>query len=170
MVNVTPGAVTSTTVDLPRFGTVTYGEADVLTFPWGLPGFEDLKTFVVLSLEDQAHLIWLQSLDNTAIALPAADPWMFFPDYEPKLPGFARLALELERPEDFTVLGIVVVPDEGEMFMNLMAPVIVNLRTRIARQVALETGGYSVATPIPMVGVTPTDMSAPDNLADRTPE
>ena len=161
MVNVTPGVAppTTTTIDLPRFGTITYAASDVLTFPWGLPGFEDLKTFVVLSLEEQAHLVWLQSLDNPAIALPAADPWMFFPDYEPKLPGFARLSLELDRPEDFTILAIVVVPEEGEMFMNLMAPVLVNLRTRIARQVALETGGYSVATPIPMAGVTPTDMS-----------
>ena len=33
--------------------------------------------------------------------------------------------------------------------MNLLAPVVINLVTRTGRQVTLETGGYSVRTPIP---------------------
>ncbi len=140
---------TEKTIDLPRFGTLTYTDADLLVFPWGLPGFDHLKTFMVLSLANQDHLVWLQSLDDTNVALPAADPWVFFPTYDPKLPTFARLSLDLSNPEDFTVLGIVVVPEQGQMYMNLLAPVIVNLRSRVARQVALESGGYSVATPIP---------------------
>ncbi len=137
------------TIELPRFGSFAYREEDLVVFPWGLPGFDHLKTFAVLSLSNQDHLVWLQSLEDVDVAIPAADPWVFFPSYDPKIPAFARLSLDLDKAEDFTILGIVVVPEHGQMYMNLMAPVLVNLRSRVARQVALEIGGYSVATPIP---------------------
>ena len=44
---------------------------------------------------------------------------------------------------------VVVTKDAGEMTMNLMAPIVVNLKTRRARQVMLENSGYSVRTAIP---------------------
>ena len=137
-------------VELPRFGTCTYRESEVLSFPWGLPGFASLRRFLALSLEGQEKFVWLQSLDDPSVALPTGDPWLMFPDYEPKLPPYATGSLELERAEDFVTLCVVVVsPGAAEMTMNLLAPIIVNIRTRVGRQVALETGGYSVRTPIP---------------------
>ncbi len=138
------------TVELPRLGTCTYRESEVLTFPWGLPGFGSLRRFLALNLEGQERFIWLQSLDDPAVALPTADPWSIFDDYAPQLPPYAMSSLDLKRPEDFATLCVVVVtPGAVEMTMNLLAPIVVNLRTRIARQVTLEAGGYSVRTPIP---------------------
>jgi flagellar assembly factor FliW len=138
------------TVNLPRFGTCSYRESEVLDFPWGLPGFASLRRFIALNLEGQERFVWLQSLDDPAIALPAADPWQIFPDYSPRLPPYATSSLELGRPEDFATLCVVVVSaGAAEMTMNLLAPIVVNLRTRTGRQVTLETGGYSVRTPIP---------------------
>ena len=61
------------TLDLPRFGTCTYRESEVLTFPWGLPGFGTLRRFIALNLAGQERFVWLQSLDDPAIALPTAD-------------------------------------------------------------------------------------------------
>ncbi len=137
-------------LDLPRFGACTYRESEVLTFPWGLPGFETLHRFIALSLAGQEKFVWLQSLDDPSIALPTADPWQIFDDYAPQLPPYATSSLALNRPEDFVTLCVVVVtPGAAEMTMNLLAPVVVNLQTRTGRQVTLETGGYSVRTPIP---------------------
>ncbi len=151
------------TLHLPRFGTISYREDDLIVFPWGIPGFDHLKSFLVLSLPTQDHLLWLQSVEDLNVALPAADPWAFFPAYDPTLPAFARISLDLDKPEDFTILGIVVAPGDGSMFMNLMAPVIINLKSRIARQVALESSGYTVATPIPLI-------DQPAAQAEATPE
>ena len=140
----------SMTIVTARFGEVTYTETDVFDFPWGLPGFAHLRRFLALSLAEQPNFVWLQSIDDPAIALPAADPWQIFPDYEPRMPGYATEALELHTAEDFTVLCIVVVTkDAEEMTMNLMAPIILNLKTRRARQVMLENSPYSVKTAIP---------------------
>jgi flagellar assembly factor FliW len=138
------------TVDLPRFGTCTYNESEIFVFPWGLPGFEGLRSFIPLQLETQDQIVWLQSLDDLNIALPLGDPWTFFPDYDPKLPGFARLSLDIQSAEDFTVLAVMVGTDGGPTFMNLMAPIVMNLKSRIARQVPLETSRYTVAMEIPL--------------------
>ena len=133
-----------------RFGEVSFADTDVIEFPWGLPGFANLRRFLALSLPDQSNFIWLQSVDDPKIALPAADPWQIFPDDEPRMPAYATEALELQSAEDFTILCIVVVTkDAEEMTMNLMAPIVLNLKSRRARQVMLENSAYSVKTAIP---------------------
>jgi flagellar assembly factor FliW len=139
-----------TTVQLPRFGEITYAQADVIAFPWGLPGFPEMHRWLILSLDSQPAYLWLQSLDDPKLALPAADPWMVFEKYDPKLPSYAFAALEIADPEDFTLLCVVVVsPGAEEMTMNLMAPIMVNLKSRRARQVVLDGSRYSVKESIP---------------------
>jgi flagellar assembly factor FliW len=137
-------------VETTRFGEVIFSDSDVIEFPWGLPGFTELRRFLALSLAEQPSFVWLQSLDDPKIALPAADPWQIFPEYEPRMPAYAVEALDLRNPVDFTILCIVVVTkDAEEMTMNLMAPIVVNLKTRRARQVMLENSPYTVRTAIP---------------------
>ena len=150
MTETTVAADREITVELPRFGTCTYRESEVLTFPWGLPGFANLRRFIALNLGGQEKFVWLQSLDDPSVALPTADPWQIFADYAPHLPPYATSSLDLRNPEDFATLCVVVVtPGAAEMTMNLLAPIVVNLRTKTGRQITLETGGYSVRTPIP---------------------
>jgi flagellar assembly factor FliW len=141
---------TSTPVTLPRFGELTYHEADVIEFPWGLPGFANHRRWLLLTVDSHAGFVWLQSLDDLNVAIPAADPVWIFESYAPKLPAYAFVALDITQPDDFTMINVVVVsPNAEEMTMNLMAPIIVNLRTRKARQVMLENSAYSVREPIP---------------------
>lgn len=150
MTETTVAADREITVELPRFGTCTYRESEVLTFPWGLPGFASLRRFIALNLGGQEKFVWLQSLDDPSVALPTADPWQIFADYAPHLPPYATSSLDLRNPEDFATLCVVVVtPGAAEMTMNLLAPIVVNLHTKTGRQITLETGGYSVRTPIP---------------------
>ncbi|HEY8312732.1 MAG TPA: flagellar assembly protein FliW [Candidatus Baltobacteraceae bacterium] len=140
-------------LETKRFGEVSFVDSETIEFPWGLPGFAELRKFLALSLAEQPNFVWLQSIDDPNVALPCSDPWQIFPDYDPKLPGYAKAALELEQPDDFTILCVVVVTEEAhEMTMNLIAPVIVNLKTRRGRQIMLENSGYAVREPIPRKG------------------
>ncbi len=147
------------TMVFPRFGTCTFSEADVIRFPWGLPGFPNLRRWLALNVEEQTTFVWLQSLDDANVALPTIDPYFVFEDYDPKLPAYAVAALEIEAPSDFTMLCVVVVTENAEdMTMNLFAPIVVNLRTRTGRQVVLENSGFSVRQPIPRkAGLMPTE-------------
>jgi len=141
---------TQTTVATKRFGEVTFAAEDVIEFPWGLPGFADSRRFLALSLAEQPSFVWLQSVDDGGLALPAADPWSIFADYDPRIPAYATETLAIASAEDFTILCVVIVTkDAAEMTMNLMAPIIVNLKTRRARQVMLDNSQYSVRAPIP---------------------
>jgi flagellar assembly factor FliW len=151
----------TTTIELPRFGTCTFRDAEVLTFPWGVPGFPDCRRFLALTVESQENVLWLQSLDELKVALPVADPWQFFPDYDPRLPASARVSLELDRAEDFAILAVTIIPEAGTATMNLLAPIVVNLRTRIGRQVTVEGDDYSVRTPIPLDREAPGTAEAP---------
>ncbi|MFN2461314.1 MAG: flagellar assembly protein FliW [Candidatus Velthaea sp.] len=138
------------TVHFPRFGLCTFAENEVLSFPWGLPGFSAFRRFLVLSVPGQEGYIWLQSLDDVNVALPMCDPWSLFDDYDAVLPLYAKQSLALEAPDDFCIMCICVVgKGAAEMTINLLAPVVINLRTRTARQVMLESQRYSVRTPIP---------------------
>ncbi len=137
-------------MEFPRFGSCTFSETDVIRFPWGLPGFPNLRRWLALNVEGQTSFVWLQSLDDVNIALPTLDPYFVFEDYDPKLPPYAAAALEIEGPSDFTILCVVVVTENADdMTMNLFAPIVVNLRTRTGRQIVLENSGFSVRQPIP---------------------
>ena len=139
-----------TTIDFPRFGLCTYAASEVLSFPWGLPGFAELRQFLVLTVPGQDGYIWLQSLDEVKVALPLCDPWSLFDDYDAPLPHYARQSLGIEAADDFCILCVCVVGDRAaEMSINLLAPVVINLKSRTGRQIALENQRYSVRTPIP---------------------
>ena len=138
------------TTNFPRFGEFTYAQRDVFTFPWGLPGFPNLHRWIALNLESQSTYVWLQSLDDVNVALPTIDPWMVFEQYDPKLPPYAIAALEIADPSDFAILCVVVATvGAEEMTMNLLGPIVVNLRVRRGRQIMLENSPYSVREPIP---------------------
>ena len=138
------------TMEFPRFGTCTFSEVDVIRFPWGIPGFPNLRRWLALNVEEQHSFVWLQSLDDLNVALPTIDPYFVFEDYDPKLPAYAAAALEIEGPADFAILSVVVVTENAEdMTMNLFAPIIINLRTRTGRQIVLENSGFSVRQQMP---------------------
>ena len=146
----TTESVQATLVNLPRFGDLAYRESDVIEFPWGIPGFPKLHRWLFLTLDSQPSFVWLQSLDDPGVALPTANPWMIFEDYDPVMPPYAFAALEVAGAQEFTYLCVTIVSKGAqEMTMNLAAPILVNLRTRKAAQITLEGSPYSIRQPIP---------------------
>lgn len=140
----------STTVTLPRFGEFTYAESEVVNFPWGLPGFPTLRRWLILQLDTQPNFVWLQSLENLDVAMPAADPFAIFEGYDPVLPAYTFISLAIREASDFLLLGVVIVGENAEeMTMNLACPIVLNLRTRHARQVMVDNTDYSMRAPIP---------------------
>ena len=134
----TTKSVQATQVTLPRFGAIAYAETDVIEFPLGIPGFPKCRRWLFLTLESQPTFVWLQSLDDLAVAIPTANPWTIYEDYDPALPAYAFGTLGISNASDFTLLCVTVVePDAREMTMDLAAPILVNLRSRKALQVSL---------------------------------
>lgn len=138
----------TTTADFPRFGECTYGESEVLRFPWGLPGFPALRRFLVISVNEEHGYIWLQSLDDLDVAIPLCDPWSMFDDYDAPLPHYAKQSLEIDSADSFCMMCVLVARPGAETTINLLAPIVINLETRVGRQIMLENQRYSVRTPV----------------------
>lgn len=133
-----------------RFKTeLEFDDQMIIKMPWGLPGFPDSKQFCILEMEDpDAPFKWFHDVDNTNIALLITDPYQFYADYNPKISQGVLDDLKIKEVEsELMVFTIVKVsPGGAEAFTNLRAPVIVNAKTKVARQIILEDDQYAVKT------------------------
>lgn len=131
-------------VKTERFGEITIEQDQVIHFPEGILGFEELQRYVVVEREGQGPIRFLQALDDGRIAFAVTDPTTFRPDYLPQLWDEDRAFLKCDSDEDLAVLVILTVPEEvREMTANLMAPVVINVKERVGRQVVQGLGEYS---------------------------
>lgn len=122
-----------------------------LRFPDGIPGFPGCERFALVEFAEESAFQLLQSLDDPAVAFIVAVPWLFFPDYELELSGDDEAELELTGPDEAAVFCPVTLDAEGEtVYLNLLAPFVVNERTRVGRQVVLADSDQPVRAPVPM--------------------
>lgn len=136
-------------IETRNFGVVSYSEEDVLHFDEGIPGFEGLKSFILLSSEEFTPFKWLQSLDDTDIAFVIVDPKAIIKDYKVELDVETVKALDVKDLNHILVFAIVVIPDEIEkMTANLKAPIIINAENNKGMQILLDNDEYMIKHPI----------------------
>ncbi len=123
------------------FGEINIDDNKIIHFPNGIVGFPDLNKFALLhdsEKEDGGGLSFLVSLDEPAFAMPVMDPLLVRPDYNPVVEDDLLASLGELAPEETLVLVTVTVPHQLErMSVNLMAPIIINVKTRKGTQVIL---------------------------------
>jgi len=121
-----------------------------LHFAGGLPGFPDVRRFVLVRLGDElSPFSVLRSVDEGADNAPALEfivthPGLFFPDYEPEIDDDTAGRLDLQSADDALLLVIVTVTDPvSASTANLLGPIVVNRHTRAAAQAVLGNSGYA---------------------------
>lgn len=117
-----------------HFGQVEIEVDDILLFPHGLIAFEDCRHWVLLADEQNPSLAWLQSVTRPEVALPLVSPRRLVPDYQVRVSRGQLLPLEFSQFDQAYVLAVVSQSD-GDLTLNLKAPLIVNLDRRLGRQV-----------------------------------
>lgn len=130
-----------------RFGELEIGEEEIIAFPLGVPGFNRLSQFFFVPVPDNPAFCWLQAVAAPEVAFLLTDPFLFFPDYVVNLPEAERELLGVEREEDATVYVILRVPRDGkaqDITANLLAPLIINRRTRRGLQLVQEGTAYGL--------------------------
>jgi flagellar assembly factor FliW len=116
------------------FGETEIGERQIVNFPHGLFGFQDLHRFALLDAA-QPPFYWLQSLDQVQIAFVLIDPLFFRPDYNPDVDPAELEEIGIHEGDDALVFAIVTIPqDSRRMTANLQGPLIINRETHAARQ------------------------------------
>ncbi len=66
-----------------HLGEIEYEQEAVISFDEGLPGFENVRSFVLILSEDaELPFHYLQSVDNPSIAFVVTSPFLFVGDYD----------------------------------------------------------------------------------------
>ena len=132
-----------------RFGQITVADDEVIHLQQGLLGFPQYTKFCLYDAGDETLILWLQSLDEPQIAFPVLEPKVFKHDYAARLSAMELRELKLSTVSQSAVFCILTIPsDVTTMTANLKAPLVVNLKERIARQVVLQENEYGIRHPM----------------------
>ncbi len=115
-----------------------------IRFPQGLPGFEGAQSFHIYHEADQPTLFTMQSTDDAGLQFSVTDPAVLKVQYELTLSDAECQILELENPDDISVMVLLyqkddeaAIPAGNNIHANFMGPLIVNAKSRIGIQKVL---------------------------------
>jgi flagellar assembly factor FliW len=112
-------------------------------------GFPDHRHFALVPQDEAGAVFDLRSLEDADLRFVVVPPTIFFSDYAPEVPDATAELLQAESAEDLLAL-VVVTLGQGlaDATANLVAPVVVNHRKRLAAQVVLDDQALSLRTPL----------------------
>ena len=132
-------------VKTAHYGEIEADESRVIEIKGGILGFEDQTKFIMIEDNERLPFIWLQSLDREATAFFVINPFLVVPQYVPEISDNDGQILELDGPEQAMVMTIATVRlDPFRISINLRAPLIINPKKRIARQIILEDPRWAI--------------------------
>ena len=136
------------------FGEVDDSDGAVFQFTAGIPAFEDQTAFVFLDQPQTHPLVFMQSLVNPCLCFITVPVFVADPGYRLHLAPEDFVSLELS-PEhaprigpDVLCLGLVTVSKGADPTVNLVSPIVLNLRNRKGVQIMQPSSGYSFRQPI----------------------
>lgn len=130
----------------PKLGPVSYRAEDVIDFPEGVPGFESLTRFLLVTRTECEPIVFLTALEQPDIALPLLPPSVLHPGWTPPW--------QVSTPDDLAWYAVVIIaPNATALIPNLRAPILINLRDRIGRQILLDDDNAPVGGPFHAAGL-----------------
>jgi flagellar assembly factor FliW len=132
-----------------KIQTKPYGEIEIdekqrLLFTEGIIGFEGITKYVLFDSRE-GIFYWLQAEDHPELAFLLVNPRIFKEDYKLLVKDADLESINCETKDDLLDFAIVTVPDDhSKISANLMGPIIINKRTKTAKQVISENEEYGV--------------------------
>ncbi len=129
------------------FGVVHVDDDAIYEFPEGIYGFEDSKQFAIFEkkFDDDVSFLYLQSTSDVDPCFLVFEPWNICPGYDPLVSTDDLKACDVSEPDYLIFLVIATVPNNIEdLSLNIKSPVVLNPKTRKAKQVILENPEYAI--------------------------
>lgn len=137
-----------------RFGELEINPETILTFPHGLPGFENCTRYQLLHEEKDGPVVfYMQSLDDPAVTFSVVDPAQFGFNYELSLLDEEVALLQADEPNDLAVVLMVYKPQSadgqkieltGGVSANINGPLVLNLGKKLGLQKVLLGPKYDI--------------------------
>lgn len=128
------------------FGMIQIAEDAIYEFPEGVYGFEEDTRFAIFEKSfEGVSFLYLQSIKNLIPCFLVFEPWDLHPHYDPDISKEDMSLIEAGSIDDLIFLVTATVPSSiEELSLNIKSPIILNPKTKIARQVILQNPDYSV--------------------------
>lgn len=135
-----------------RFGTISIKEEKIIKMPFGMLGFPDKKTFIILHHQENSPFFWYQSIDDPGLAFVITNPFLFIPDYKIDLAATLKeMSWNGNGDKSYLELFVVVNVPRGmphKMTANFIGPVLVNSKNYQAVQMVLSGSPYTHKYPL----------------------
>ena len=124
-------------------------KTDLLHFPAGMLGFPECRRFALLR-GGREGLFWLQSMEYAALVFLLVDPFTIDEHYSFDVQPSQIADLGASEGADIGLLTVVTLPaDRGELpTVNLQGPIVINFKTRFAKQVVSGDDQHGVRRPL----------------------
>mgnify|MGYP003454904572 FL=1 len=132
-----------------KFGNLRIEKENVINFENGMLGFEDLKQFVIVDIEECLPFEWLVSVKDTSVAFPILNPMPFFTDYNPTNSIGDLSLLGIKDTKNVEVFCTVTLGNSpSDVTINLKGPILVNMKSKKGKQFVLTEDYYSLHHPL----------------------
>lgn len=128
-----------------RFGPLEVPESKVITMERPILGFERLRSFCLIEMDELNPFMWLQSTEDPRVAFMVINPVVLFPDYRIHINSMEIAELEvadIRAVETYVVVTFAERPED--ISANLQGPVIINTQNNKAKQLVLVNSQYRV--------------------------
>ena len=143
-----------------RYGSLEVPDDKVITMERPILGFENLRFFCLVEVEDLSPFMLMQSTEDPEVAFLVMNPLIFFPDYRIEINSQEIAELEVSDPntvETYVIMTMVRKP--RDITANLQGPILINTRNNRGKQLVLVNSDYhvqhSVLQAAEQVGQTP---------------
>ena len=124
-------------IETSRFGLLDLEESVLLNFPWGIPGFEQVKQYVLLE-HRQGPFQWLQAVGEPSLAFVICEPAAL--GFRYLVPAAAGNPISINNWEDLVILVMVSFNrEEKKIAPHLHGPLLFNCASRVAYQWTIDS-------------------------------
>jgi flagellar assembly factor FliW len=139
--SVSTGVSTSADPEAPALDDV------VLEVVGGVLGFPGATRFALVRLDDEVDGLFRMVCVDQELAFVVAAPLLFFPDYAPEVDD--AVVEQLDLGDDALALVVLTLTEPlADSTANLLAPLVLNPRTRRAVQVVLSDASLPLRRPL----------------------
>lgn len=132
-------------VNSRRFGSLEIPEGKTFIMERPILGFEKLKSFCLIEMEELAPFLWMQSTEDADIAFLVTNPVVFFPDYRIKINSQEIAELDVSDPRSVeTYVILTILKKTNDITANLQGPILINTENNRAKQLVLVNSNYKV--------------------------
>lgn len=132
----------------PVHGKITYDEDEIINFEKSIPGFNDIKRFILKEIEGSSFKL-LQSIDDVTVGFVVISPFQVEENYEINLSEEVIKTLEIKEATDVLLYSLVTLNSKVEKItVNLKAPVVINVNNKKAEQFIIDKAKYKIKHPL----------------------